>query len=296
MDLIGIVQRHQRPKPWAEGEKIPWNEPGFSRRMLHEHLSQEHDHASRRVTTIQKHVEWIHHEVLSGRPARILDLGCGPGLYSNQLAKLGHECTGVDFSPASIEYAREYAQKTHLDCSYHLQDIRVAELASSYDLAMFIFGEFNVFTLPDAERILNKVQAALCPGGALLLEVHTFDAVHQMGLQPCSWYSATSGLFSDRPHLCLRENFWDADQSVATQRYFIVDAQTSQVTRYAASTQAYEQDQYLDMLKKCGFRDSAFYPSLIGEIDPSQSDFYVILARKPEVYVDHEIELTGGMR
>ena len=46
------------------------------------------------------------------------------------------------------------------------------------------------------------------------------------------------------------------DQSVATQRFFIVDAQTGQVTRYAASTQAYTQDQYLDMLKECGFQDS----------------------------------------
>jgi SAM-dependent methyltransferase len=280
MNLMEVLQRSQRPEPWAEGEKIPWNEPGFSRRMLREHLSQEHDWASRRAITIEKHVDWIHREILSSRSARVLDLGCGPGLYTDRLAVLGHECTGVDFSPASIEYARENAQKNHLRCSYKLMDIRAADFGSGYDLVMFVFGEFNVFTPQDARQILQKAHAAIRPGGLLLLEVHTFEVVRQVGLQPCSWYSSDSGLFSDRPHLYLQENFWDETQSVAIQRYFIVDAQTSQVVRYAASMQAYTQDQYLNIMKECGFSLFEVYPSLMGEIDPTQPDLFAILARK----------------
>ena len=34
MDLIDIIHRALPPVPWTEGEKIPWNEPGFSHRML----------------------------------------------------------------------------------------------------------------------------------------------------------------------------------------------------------------------------------------------------------------------
>jgi 2-polyprenyl-3-methyl-5-hydroxy-6-metoxy-1,4-benzoquinol methylase len=117
LDLMNVVQRTPKPEPWAEGEKIPWNEPWFSRRMLREHLSQEHDWASRRALTIQEHVDWIHREVLSGRSSRILDLGCGPGFYTSRLAELGHECTGVDFSPASIAYATDFARLKHLRCS-----------------------------------------------------------------------------------------------------------------------------------------------------------------------------------
>ena len=279
-DLTEIILRSKRPKPWTEGEKIPWNEPEFSRRMLHEHLSQEHDWASRRAVTIRKHVKWIHREILSCQSGRILDLGCGPGLYTSRLAKLGHECVGVDYSPASIDYAREVAQKEHLRCSYDLQDIRKAQLGSDYDLAMFIFGEFNVFKPEDARRILLKTRAAIRPGGSLLLEIHTFEAVKEIGTQPSSWYSADSGLFSDRPHLCLQENFWDDDPPVATQRYFIVDAETGQVARYASSMQAYAQEQYLGMLEEGGFHDITFHPSLMGEVDPSQSALFVIRARK----------------
>jgi SAM-dependent methyltransferase len=279
-ELMAVVQRSPRPVPWAEGEKIPWNDPGFSQRMLQEHLSQEHDWASRRAATIQKHVEWIHRQVLAGQPACILDLGCGPGLYTSQLAGRGHTCVGVDFSPASIEYARTFALENHLSCSYQLQDVRLAEFGAEYDLAMFIYGELNVFRTADAKAILQKMRASLRPGGSILLEVHTFEVVRSLGLQPASWYSAASGLFSDRPHLCLQENFWEAEQAVATQRFFIVDAQTGQVTRYAASTQAYKQEIYQEMLKECGFHDILSYPSLTGEIDPAQPDLFAILAHK----------------
>ncbi len=280
LDLMDIVQRDAKPQPWAEGEKIPWNEPGFSDRMLREHLSQEHDWASRRAATIERHVDWIHREVLSSRPTRILDLGCGPGLYTSRLAKLGHECSGIDFSPASIAYARDYAQKANLRCAYQLEDVRKADFGSGHDLAMFIFGELNVFTQQDAGLILKKAQAAVQPHGSLILEVHTLEVVRRIGMQPGSWYSSESGLFSDRPHLCLQENFWDDGRSVATQRYFILDVQTGRVTRYASSMQAYTLDQYQDTLQECGFPKVAFFPSLMGESDPSQPDLFVILAKK----------------
>ncbi len=87
--------------PWAGAYKIPWQDPAFSRRMLAEHLSQAHDLASRRLAWIDRQVAWIDETVLGGRPADILDLGCGPGLYCHRLAERGHRCRGIDFGPAA---------------------------------------------------------------------------------------------------------------------------------------------------------------------------------------------------
>ena len=61
MKLMDVVRRTIPPEPWAEGDKIPWHDPDFSRRMLREHLSQQHDAASRRVEIIDRQVAWIHH-------------------------------------------------------------------------------------------------------------------------------------------------------------------------------------------------------------------------------------------
>ena len=280
MNFFDIIQRMPTPAPWAEGDKIPWNDPDFSRRMLREHLSQAHDAASRRSIIIDEHVEWIHRAVLNHRPSRVLDLGCGPGLYSSRLAQHGHTCVGIDFGPASIAYAREVAQAQQLTCDYRLEDVRHADYGTGYDLAMFIFGELNPFRPEDAQRILQKAHTALNEDGHLLLEVSTFEAVQRQGHQRATWYTLEQGLFSDRPHMILFESFWDEAQTVAIERFYVVDAETAEVTSHSISTQAYTEEQYRYLIQSAGFTDIMFYPSLIGQSDERQKDFIAIVARK----------------
>jgi hypothetical protein len=69
------------------------------------------------------------------------------------------------------------------------------------------------------------------------LEPHTFAAVESLGKEGNSWYTTSGGLFSERAHFCLTEKFWDAEQAVATERYFIIDAATGDVKCYASSIQ-----------------------------------------------------------
>ncbi|MBX3001356.1 MAG: class I SAM-dependent methyltransferase [Caldilineaceae bacterium] len=280
MNLLDLIHRQSIPEPWAEGEKIPWNDPAFSRRMLREHLSQEHDHASRRSERIERHVAWMHGTLLGAKGASILDLGCGPGLYATRLARLGHPVTGIDFSPASIDYAQKQATEENLPCRFVHGDIRRVEYGSGYGLAMLIFGEFNVFHPDDARAILRKIHAALDDGGLLLLEPHTVDVVKRSGESPPSWYTSKSGLFSEAPHLVLTENFWFEDRQIATERYFIINGQSGEITRHAANMQAYSDDQLTFLLVECGFTDLCFYPSLHGDIDAAQADFFALTARK----------------
>jgi SAM-dependent methyltransferase len=226
--------------------------------MLKEHLTQEHDAASRRLEIVDAHVRWIHEKVLKARPSRILDLGCGPGLYANRLSALGHTCVGIDFSPASIAYAREQAGRGGLDVTYIEGDIRTADYGDGHGLVMQIFGEFNVFRPAEARGILESACRALVPDGRLLLEPHTFEAVRGIGMKPSSWYSVQTGLFSEEPHLCLQENLWDAGSHVAIERYYIVDAATGEVTRHSSSMQAYTEREYRALLTECGFGEFEF--------------------------------------
>lgn len=280
MKLIDIVRRQRVPEPWAEGEKIPWSDPEFSQRMLCEHLSQAHDAASRRFEIIDQHVAWIHDHVLKGNPARILDLGCGPGLYTNRLARLGHQCVGIDFSPASIAYAREQAEAAGLNCEYFHQDIRTADYGVGYGLVMSVFGEFNVFRPGEAKEILAKARRALASGGLLLLEPHSYKKVVEIGGEPAVWHSAEKGLFSARPHLFLQENFWDEEAKVAIQRYFVVDAAKGDATFTSSSMQAYTNEGYQSLLAECGFDEVMIYPSLGGNAGSPAGDLIAVLSRK----------------
>lgn len=267
------------PVPWADGDNIPWNEPGFSQRMLREHLSQQHDAASRRFTTIDAHADWIHRRVLGERSARILDLGCGPGFYATRLSRLGHRCVGIDYSPASIEYALERASQETLNCEFRCEDMRDAELGTGFGLVMLIFGELNVFRPVEARSILLKARAALAPDGALIVEPHTFSAVEAMGARPRNWYFTAEGLFSGQPHLFLQEQRWDTATSTTTRRYFVVDAQTASVNVYGQTLQAYTDAEYQALLNECGFGSIEFHPSLSGAPDASDSGLCVILAK-----------------
>ncbi len=183
LTLSDIVNRTNPPAPWVEGDNIPWNEPGFSKRMLTEHLCQEHDLASRRAEKIDRHACWIHETVLGTRSTRILDLACGPGLYTLRLARLGHECVGIDFSPAAVAYAREEATREHLACAYFEADVRTAGFGERFGLIMMIHGQFNVFRRTEAQDILSRAHIALDNGGLLLLEPQTQEHVRQLGAQ-----------------------------------------------------------------------------------------------------------------
>jgi SAM-dependent methyltransferase len=240
----------------TEWKKIPWNDPDFSRRMLSEHLSQEHDAASRRFELIDRHVDWIQREVLGSRPASILDLGCGPGLYMDRLVKLGHTCTGIDFSPASIDYARRNHAGT-----YRLDSIVSADYGSGFDLVMLIFGELNAFSPEDARSIIDKAYQALKPGGKLLLEVFYNETRIGYGQNPPTWFAAESGLFSDQPHLCLQEFSFEDGRQVS--RYYVLEENGEEIQTYTAMHQTYGDDEYRQMLK--AFGDVVFHPSLTGE-------------------------------
>ena len=281
MQLADLWQRAIPPEPWHEGDNIPWNDEAFSARMLDEHLSQAHDAASRRSATIEGQVAWIHRALLHGNPSAILDLGCGPGLYTSWLARLGHTCVGIDFSPAAIAYARATADAQQLACQYQLEDLRTAAFGRGFGLAMCVFGEINVFPRDQASALLRKAYDALDGGGLLLLEAHTFAAVQQIGERAPSWFTAESGLFGATPYLCLVEHFWHAKSSATTTRYYVVELATARLARYAQSFQAYMQPEYTTLLQACGFSDVTFAASLTGAPEPDQPDLLVVMARKP---------------
>jgi SAM-dependent methyltransferase len=279
--ILDIVNRASNPAPWSEGDNIPWDDPEFSERMLAEHLSQEHDLASRRSETIDRHVEWIFSEVLRSSPARVLDLACGPGFYTLRLARSGCECVGIDFSPASIRYAREMAAAgPDLSCTYHQGDLRDGDFGEGYDLVMMIYGQFNVFPRKVGLEILKNARGALKPGGSLLLEVQGRELIRREGQKSPSWHTARSGLFSGSPHLVLQENFWNAEAGASTNRFVIIDGQTGAVSSYALSNEAYTEKQLGDALRSTGFKELKRYPSLSGEAATGEEDLPVVVARK----------------
>lgn len=263
MRLTDLTTLPWPPIPWADGGKIPWNEPGFSERMLREHLTQTHDLASRRTEHIDAAVEWIDRDLLGGQPSRILDLGCGPGLYLSRLARLGHSGTGIDFSPASVRYARE--AMAGLPVEIVEGDLRTTPFGEGYDLVAFLYSEFNTFSREVALDLLCRARAA---GRRLVLEVRTIDSYLREEFPGRRWSLHPGGaLFSDRPHLLLEEAHLDDDLLIAT-RFTVIDLETNEATVYGHTEVAYRDEEWDELLATAGWRKVLARESLGSQPDP----------------------------
>ncbi|MDR2934925.1 MAG: class I SAM-dependent methyltransferase [Candidatus Adiutrix sp.] len=238
----------------AEAEALPWSDAEFSARMLKHHLAQEHDWASRRTDIIERQVAWLAGRLPAG--GRVLDLACGPGLYTHLLARRGFKSLGVDFSPAAVAHARSQAAAEGLAAEYVEADIRRYRPDGLFDCVLFVFGEFNEFSPGDARLILEKARGSLTPGGFLLLEEHTFEAVRESGQAPASWWPCPEreGILSARPHLCLQENAWDPEAGQAALSYFVIAPGTAEIRFFRSVQTGYPSARLKALFAEIGFQ------------------------------------------
>jgi hypothetical protein len=89
----------RRPKPFEfYTAKELWTDPHVSEQMLSFHLNGKNDIGSRKSEFIESSVDWMVSEFGLGPGTSALDFGCGPGLYTTQLARRGVAVSGIDFS------------------------------------------------------------------------------------------------------------------------------------------------------------------------------------------------------
>ncbi|MFF4563850.1 class I SAM-dependent methyltransferase [Streptomyces sp. NPDC001435] len=152
------------------------------------------------------------------RPARALDLGCGPGRNALHLASLGFAVDAVDLSPAAIAWARDRAHETGADVHFHCGDAFAstgAALDGPYDL---IYDSGCFHHLPPHRRIsyLALLDRLLAPGGLFALtcfaagamgsELSDTELYHRSSLQGGLAYTPESlrWIFSDLTAVELR--------------------------------------------------------------------------------------------
>ena len=99
---------NKKPNPFSiYTARELWTDEYTSEQMLALHLDGEVDVSSRRTSFIDSSVRWMIEHFALSESSRVIDFGCGPGLYTSRFARLGTEVVGIDFSSRSIEYAEE---------------------------------------------------------------------------------------------------------------------------------------------------------------------------------------------
>jgi len=128
---------------------------------------------------------WLTHEVSAEQTekiaallqlnpgAEILDLACGHGRISVQLAKLGFKVTGLDSSEFFLSKARE--QAAGLEIAFVHGDMRDLPWSKKFDAVVNWFTAFGYFPDADNHRVLGEIHKVLKPGGTVLIDHQNRD-------------------------------------------------------------------------------------------------------------------------
>jgi 2-polyprenyl-6-hydroxyphenyl methylase/3-demethylubiquinone-9 3-methyltransferase len=127
---------------------------------------------------------WVTERItqLHGTAARVLDVGCGAGFLSNQLARDGFDVTGIDASKASIEVAARH------DATGKAQYLHGDALLMPFPDASFdaVCAMDFLEHVEDAARAVAEISRVLRPGGTFFF--HTFNR------NPLSWLVVIKGV------------------------------------------------------------------------------------------------------
>ena len=153
MDFSKLGALSKKPPLYEKGDSVMWTDEYISEQLLEMHLNPEIDLASRTKQSIENTIEFIV-KFCNKSDLKILDLGCGPGLYAERLAGLGHKVTGVDFSESSIKHALNQAKIKRLSIDYICKDYLTIDYKNEFDIILLIYTDFGVLIPADRERLV----------------------------------------------------------------------------------------------------------------------------------------------
>jgi SAM-dependent methyltransferase len=258
-----LIELQQKPKPFASGEPLFWNDPHISKQMLEAHLDPNTEAASRKPETIDRSVKWMIEALGLQVGASLLDLGCGPGLYASRFARAGFHVTGVDYSRNSIEYASRYAKENGLNVEYRYQNYLELDDENLYEAAFLIYGDFCPLKPEQRSTLLKNIRRALKPDGYFVLDVTTREARKKHGNKN-GWYATESGFWKPGPHLVLEEGFDYPEQSIWLDQYTVIEAD-GKVSVYRNWFQDYTPETITEELSQGGFHVESLWGDLTGE-------------------------------
>ncbi len=249
----------ERPKVYEWGDSKFWNDEHISKWMLKTHLDPDDDLATRKPGFVKASADWIA-SLAEGRK-RLLDLGCGPGIYAEMFAERGFSVKGLDFSPRSIAYAKKSAEGKGLDIEYICGDYLETDFGGPFDVITLIYFDFGVLSAENRKRLLKKIREALAPGGLLV-----FDALapaHYEGREETTnWSYCSEGFWSANPHACFYSFLRYDESRVYCDRNVIIEG--GRIRRFNIWNHAFTAEELREDLKAAGFARADIYGDITG--------------------------------
>ncbi|MBI4248581.1 MAG: class I SAM-dependent methyltransferase [Elusimicrobia bacterium] len=213
---------------------------------------------------------------------KILDLCCGVGRHSLELARRGYRVTGVDISSKYLAEARRQARLQKISVEFLRRDMRRVGFERTFDAVINLYTSFGYFSrASDDYQVLCGVYRALKPGGKFLLEIANYSRVleklkfdRRNNLDSSRWSEIDDGT------LVLEDSLWLPQKGLIRVRWlFLKGARRQEMTSYV---RPYESGSLTRLLRKAGFTIRKVMDGLSSSpFRASTSGRLAILAQKP---------------
>lgn len=136
---------------------------------LFENYGRKYDSESFTQGTIGE-CDFLEKEIAHNRATRILDIGCGTGRHSIELARRGYSVVGVDLSDSQLHRAKEKALAENLEVRFLKHDARKLPFSNEFDLVIMLCeGAFPLMETDEMNfQILRNAAGALRKGGKMI--------------------------------------------------------------------------------------------------------------------------------
>jgi SAM-dependent methyltransferase len=268
-----------RPKPFEFYTASDlWTDEHTSKQMLSYHLNKDIDVSSRNADFIDRSVKWIVSRFGIRDGKKIADFGCGPGLYTEKLAKKQAHVTGIDFSKRSIGYARDVAARQRLKIDYVNQNYLEYETQDRFDLILMIMCDFCALSPSQRKEILSKFRKILKPTGSVLLDVYSLAAFQQRKERAIYEPNLLEGFWSPNPYYGFLNTFKYDKEKVVLDKYTIIEP--DRIRTVYNWLQYFAPEDLEREFTVSGFAIEPFYADVAGApYDGHASEFAVVAKR-----------------
>lgn len=276
--LDKMLEAAKKPELYAQSTMVFWDDEHISKGLLEAHLETDVDAASRKPEYIQKSVDWIARLAPPKSHNRLLDLGCGPGLYCQRLHEKGYSVTGVDFSKRSISYAKEKATEKNHTIDYHYMNYLDLDYENEFDVVILIYCDYAVLSPEERQKLLAKIFRALKKGGTFIFDVFTPMQYINKKDETKNWEIADGGFWRPDKHLCLESHFIYPNNTRCNQ-YIIIDSDNShEIVR--VWDQPFTKETIKDELANISYQNISIYSDVTGAPYYEESQTLAVVVEK----------------
>ena len=203
-----------------------------------------------------------------------LDLACGTGSLTLELAKMGIDVYGVDYSEEMLSVAQEKAFEKNIDTLFLCQKMQELDLYGTIDTCICSLDSINHLTeISDVQKTFERVSLFMNKGGLFVFDVNTVYK-HREILADNTFVYDIDDVYCVWQNSLRENNVVDIDLT-----FFVPEGEN--YTRYdeSFSERAYSRDELTELLNKTGFEVQAVYGDM-GFNEPRKNEQRIIFAAK----------------